>query len=139
MIEKHLPFSGANNAILYFRHALALDEHRVKFRPFFRLGGKPKHERTHIEVFECSEDGSEDSLDMIKRRQSSGVVHDLELRVNSENGPETDVKEVFFAGTHCGMFPFHRAESRLLSLGLHDSKKLVRALERNSSEEGQSP
>ena len=105
MIEKHMPFSGENNAILYFRHALALDEHRVKFRPFFRPGGKPKHERTHIEVSERSEDGSEDSLDMIEGQQSSGVVHDFELRVNSENGSETDVKEVFFAGAHCGMFP----------------------------------
>ena len=104
LIEKHMPFSGTNNAILYFRHALALDEHRVKFRPFFRPG-KPKHERAHSEVSEHSEDGSEDSLDMIEGRQSSGVVHDFELRVNSENGSETDVKEVFFAGAHCGMFP----------------------------------
>ena len=67
--SKSLPFSHSNNTIKVFRHALSLDERRVKFTPSFCTGGKPKDQR------------AED---------------------------ETDVKEVFFAGVHCGalqLFP----------------------------------
>jgi hypothetical protein len=75
IIEKHLPFSGTNNAILFFRHALSLDERRVKFRPFFYSGGKAKND---------------------------GKVHIFEAEENSKFA-ETNFKEVFFAGAHCGM------------------------------------
>lgn len=105
LIEIYMPFSGTNNAVLYFRHALALDEHRVKFRPFFRASGKPGHEKTHTEVSEYGGDNSEDNLNMIEKRQCSGKVHDYEVKVNSQSGSETNVKEVFFVGAHCGMFP----------------------------------
>ncbi|KAF9651414.1 hypothetical protein BDM02DRAFT_3091324 [Thelephora ganbajun] len=85
LIEKHLPFSGSNNAISYFRHALALDERRVKFRPFL--------------FSECSEVASDSH--MIERRQSSGKVDDSETEINIETGPPTNIEEVFFAGAHC--------------------------------------
>jgi len=100
LIERHMPFSDTNNAILHFRQALALDERRVKFRPFFRAGEKANHEVTFAEVFGHSGDGSGDNLN----KMGSSVVHDFEARVNSENGSGTDVKEVFFAGAHSGMF-----------------------------------
>jgi uncharacterized protein (DUF2235 family) len=66
---KSLPFSGSNNTIKVFRHALALDEHRAMFIPTFCTGGKPRDQQANTD----------------------GMVWD-----------ETDVKEVFFAGAHCG-------------------------------------
>jgi uncharacterized protein (DUF2235 family) len=57
--EKKLPFSRSSDTVEVFRHALSLDEHRVKFEPSFCTPETPKDQRT-------------------------------------------DVKEVFFAGVHCG-------------------------------------
>lgn len=104
LIEKHLPFSGTNNAIVNFRHALALDERRVKFRPFFCTGGRAKEDEERIKVSEHNKDDSEDTLHMIERRESSGIVQDFEEGENSKDGLETDVVEVFFSGAHCGTF-----------------------------------
>ena len=41
LFPKHLPLSGSNTAIDFFRHALALDERRVKFIPSFWTGETP--------------------------------------------------------------------------------------------------
>ena len=96
-----MPFTGTNNAILYTRHALSLDERRVKFRPFFwkiRGGGRDAGALGH------NRDDSDDTLDTTGGEESFVEARDYEARVNSENGSETDVKEVFFAGAHCGTF-----------------------------------
>jgi uncharacterized protein (DUF2235 family) len=74
---KSLPFSGSNNTIKVFRHALALDEHRAMFIPTFCTGGKPRDQQTN----------------------SDGIIWD-----------ETDVKEVFFAGAHCGTLLFSHSQ-----------------------------
>ena len=102
LIPKHLPFSGSNNAIMHFRHALALDERRVKFVPSYCTGGKAKKERTETKISEHSEAVSEIGHDRMERRQRSGKSYEYELHVNSMTGAETDVEEVFFAGAHCG-------------------------------------
>ena len=106
LIPKHLPFSGSNNAIVHFRHALALDEHRVKFLPSFCTGGKPKAERTETKTSDHSDVPSGNSHNKIERRQRSGKSYEYENHVNAMTGPETDVEEVFFAGAHCGTFWF---------------------------------
>jgi hypothetical protein len=81
VFPKHFPFSGSNNAIEVFRHALALDERRVKFFPSFcTSGGKRKDQQTN--------------------------PADLKASSNAIVEPETDVEEVFFAGAHCGAFWF---------------------------------
>ena len=104
LIPKHLPFSGSNNAIVHFRHALALDERRVKFIPSFCTGGKPKPTRVDSKVSEHSEIASKNSAHKIKRREVSGKSSQFESHINAMNGQETDVEEVFFAGAHCGTF-----------------------------------
>ena len=77
---KSLPFSGSNNAVKVFRHALALDEHRAMFIPTFCTGGKPRDQQTNPTNLETD---------------SEGMIRE-----------ETDVKEVFFAGVHSGTLPF---------------------------------
>ena len=70
--SKSLPSSHSTTTIKVFRQALSLDEHRVKFKPSFCIGGKPKDQRAD---------------------------------------DETDVKEVFFAGVHCGTLWFFLLQS----------------------------
>ena len=104
LIEKHLPFTGTNNAISYFRHALSLDERRVKFRPFFCTVKKAKNDDKDTKASEYDEDSGMDDLRTVQGHRGSRDVEDFEESVNSHGGTPTDVKEVFFAGCHCGMF-----------------------------------
>ena len=75
MVPKDLPFSGGNSSIRHFRHALSLDERRVKFIPSFYIN----HHRN-------SEDGP---------------AENGENEADKDAVP-TDFEEVFFAGAHCG-------------------------------------
>jgi len=109
-IPKHTPFFTSNHAILHFRHAVALDEHRVKFIPTFCAGGILKKQDS--EVSEHSEviDGAPSQ----EGGRSRGPYAN-ENEINAETGPATDVEEVFFAGVHCGTFRFSSAQSLLLT------------------------
>ena len=106
LIPRHLPFSGSNNAILHFRHALALDECRVKFIPYFYHGGIPK--RPDSEVSENSEVIDRNGAGRMQRLWS-GASSEFENQINANTGPDTDVEEVFFAGAHCGTFQLYCA------------------------------
>ena len=102
LIPKHLPFSGSNSAIVHFRHALSLDEHRVKFVPFFWTGEKPNQDATGT-MASGHNDPARDHRRVERRgRERSGSSFVYETRVNSTAGQDTDVEEVFFAGAHCG-------------------------------------
>lgn len=106
LVPKHLPFSGSNNAIVHFRHALALDERRVKFMPFFCTGGGRKLKKTDSKVSQNHDGPSDEHADhhhhKLGRREMSGSSsHEYETQVNALTGPDTDVEEVFFAGAHC--------------------------------------
>jgi hypothetical protein len=102
LIPKHLPFSGSNNAIVYFRHALSLDEHRVKFIPFFCTGGKPKPKATDTKTSDAEEAASRAHRHKLDKRDRSGASLEYETHVNNLTGPASDVEEVFFSGAHCG-------------------------------------
>jgi hypothetical protein len=91
LIPHHLPFSGNNNAIVHFRHALALDEHRVKFFPSFCTGGKSKADKIVAPL----------PPNTSKHMHREGSMQKYETAVNNMTGIETDVEEVFFAGAHC--------------------------------------
>ncbi|KAK0451381.1 uncharacterized protein EV420DRAFT_1274070 [Desarmillaria tabescens] len=74
IVRKHsLPLAGAASCTCFFRHALALDERRVKFLPeYFSKGSTPRFGRQP----ECTE--------------------------------STDVKEVWFAGSHSDILNLSR-------------------------------
>jgi len=103
--------------VCYFRHALALDERRVKFLPEYAYGGsatKPEdkkvspanHESTHNDntpftgskddssIKEHSDDRPPADNDAVHDRLQSGIK-------STENCPRT--REVWFAGTHSDM------------------------------------
>ena len=104
--------------VCYFRHALALDERRVKFLPEYTYGGsatKPKDKKVSLVNQESTHNdntpfiGSKDDLSIVKEPlderppADNHAVHDqLQSRIKStENRPRT--REVWFAGTHSDM------------------------------------
>jgi uncharacterized protein (DUF2235 family) len=107
LVSKDLPFCRTNNAIAHFRHALALDERRVKFTPSFYKSGKPKHDHTNPEGQQANpmDQGTNPTILMTNpgRESDHGRSDKLE--------PETDVEEVFFAGAHCGTILFSPLQS----------------------------
>ena len=108
LVSKHLPFCGSNNAISYFRHALALDERRVKFIPSFCTSENSEEEQgTESKDSEHDKTISEDSHHEIESGQPSGPS---EFDIKAMVEQETDIEEVFFAGAHCGTFWFFYAQ-----------------------------
>ncbi|KAG9031616.1 hypothetical protein FRB95_002483 [Tulasnella sp. JGI-2019a] len=105
--SRHLPFSAANTIIRTFRHALALDEHRVRFQPNLwhkepededATIGARKNDPENATPPQC-DDGD------IEAGCKGGIG--AEIRDNSVAGggrtktkTKTDVKEVWFTGCH---------------------------------------
>ena len=90
-----LPFTASNYGIKHFRHAMALDERRARF----------KVNHWHRIRPECDQ-GSGITLGKSVRRG-----HESDNDALSGTEEETDVKEVWFAGGHVG------------SVGLENSKR----------------
>ena len=94
--DPELPFTADNESIRIFRHALSLDEHRVKFMPnFYHVYSSAKDTVHHHE-----------------RLRPKDCVDDQE-----KSNPHT--QEVWFAGCHSGKsieFQFiNRNESHIKS------------------------
>ncbi|EJD04194.1 uncharacterized protein FOMMEDRAFT_167433 [Fomitiporia mediterranea MF3/22] len=114
IVGKELPFVGTNSSIRVFRHALSLDEHRVKFMPNFyhhSPDSDPKSAETAgseaitavPKTFSSPDQGAvkvnkPKAKKMGKHRSESEM---FEATVNAQSGVDTDVLEVFFAGCHC--------------------------------------
>lgn len=89
--------------VCYFRHALALDERRVKFLPEYVYGGRALRNTTAIN-HEFSDKESVPTLEKDKDKlpQNEDNITPAQVGIKSTgNCPQT--KEVWFAGTHCDM------------------------------------
>ncbi|KAF8892870.1 hypothetical protein BD779DRAFT_1507453 [Infundibulicybe gibba] len=88
VIPQSLPYSTHNAGVKIFRHALALDERRARFRP--SIWGQPTAEREEMNLSPSHQyrKGPKDGKDS-KKGGASYVPPAL-----------TDVKEVWFAGCH---------------------------------------
>jgi uncharacterized protein (DUF2235 family) len=97
-----LPFTKSNTSIRYFRHALSLDEHRAKFKANYYHLRKPDDEKG-IKPGEMP--WSNHRFPHYHRKNHE---HHHKSTLNDEDyddgHTETDVKEVWFAGCHCGNF-----------------------------------
>lgn len=81
-IGRKLPFTGSNYGIRYFRHAMALDERRARFK-----------------VNHWSRVRDHDEKGAGKREKHVRPGHEDDW--TEPDDIETDVKEVWFAGGHC--------------------------------------
>ena len=104
---KTLPGTDDLNHICLFRHALALDERRVKFLPEYARGGVClPGERAH----------SNEGFVLWKPVQQTGDDDKLNPKDNAIP-PSQRVKEFWFAGTHSDMyvcFPVYFRQSSLM-------------------------
>jgi uncharacterized protein (DUF2235 family) len=94
MIPKRLPFTTINTHVKHFRHALALDEHRVRFKPNFF--NRPTHEELELGL-KWGEDATKTDQKPNRRKNQ----RELERLYTWGGAHRTDVKEVWFAGCHC--------------------------------------
>lgn len=95
--EKMLPGTvDGMTHVCYFRHALALDERRVKFLPEYAYGG------TSISQ-EKDDDSNMHKKDVVdvKHPQENGSSQSQVVKRLTEKWPQT--MEVWFAGTHSDM------------------------------------
>ncbi|KAF9025073.1 WD40 repeat-like protein [Hymenopellis radicata] len=95
--------------VCYFRHALALDERRVKFLPEYANGGSMKHEALPAQVSRTQHGGWFARRRLFRRLMEPGPAQEPPTQPPpSHSITETprqskwtvDVKEVWFAGTH---------------------------------------
>ncbi|KAF9002750.1 hypothetical protein BDQ17DRAFT_1390688 [Cyathus striatus] len=95
VIPKRLPFTTFNTHVKHFRHALALDEHRVRFTPNFF--NRP----TPMELEHGLKWGEFHKATANKPGQRRKTMRDLEKQYSQGGEHLTDVEEVWFAGCHC--------------------------------------
>ena len=97
MIPKRLPFTTFNTHVKAFRHALALDEHRVRFKPNFF--NRPTQEEISLGL-----KWGEAPRKVDHKPHRGKTLRELERQYAHGGKHETDVKEVWFAGCHCGKY-----------------------------------
>lgn len=103
LIPRYLPFIHENTGIRYLRHALALDERRVKFYPQFCVepGKKRREEAEPVERTH--------HLRGLLRKipdRATTLVKAYEDLVNTRQSiDQPDALEVWFAGVHTGLLP----------------------------------
>jgi uncharacterized protein (DUF2235 family) len=101
-----LPFATSNTIVKTFRHALALDEHRAKFQP-------NRWNRTNAKEASYGTDGVASGAAAELLNAQAAVARtktptDLQLSTVKELEEKcagqriSDIKEVWFAGCHCG-------------------------------------
>jgi len=128
LIPRHLPFTSSNRSVKTFRHALALDEHRAKFKAnvwhdiapsaqaafYDPEAGSPIKDQLEANVFKRAWQHAGETLNKAipgVGTSSTKPVTVQDASMHEEPTPEedeypgrneTDVKEVWFAGCHAG-------------------------------------
>jgi len=98
VIPKRLPFTTFNTHVKHFRQALALDEHRVRFKPNFFNRPTPEEVALGLKW------GQKERPSQRKKPHSEKTLRELERQYAHGGQHLTDVEEVWFAGCHCGNF-----------------------------------
>ena len=115
LISRRLPFVASNSAIRYFRHALSLDERRVKFKANYYNRATAAEQNLGLQKGAMPKSGvstrpQRDTIWDVLRKWKDPRVEEFvqeareEATFNSHQShiEETDVYEVWFAGSHGG-------------------------------------
>ncbi|THG97980.1 hypothetical protein EW026_g4130 [Hermanssonia centrifuga] len=102
LLPQYLPHVHDNDAILQLRHAIALDEHRVKFIPQFCVDPKPENlkekkakEETPFKVSDHIAESPQTMFPPVNSPTKESTKREEERRRIRE------IKEVWFTGVHC--------------------------------------
>lgn len=109
VLSRHLPFSTANTIIRTFRHALALDEHRVRFQP--NLWHREPEDESGLATARAMD--PEHSTPPKFEDGEAGLaaeIQDPSVTGGGRTKSKTDVKEVWFTGCHSGRFFCRRVD-----------------------------
>ncbi|KAH7886401.1 hypothetical protein F5I97DRAFT_1267285 [Phlebopus sp. FC_14] len=103
VIPHRLPFTKTSDNIRYFRHAMALDERRARFKANY--WNRPTQDDQKLGVKRDEMPRSQKKLtevlpDPLKLKNDQPGQRELE-RQYSQDIDKTDVLEVWFAGCHC--------------------------------------
>ncbi|KAJ7601160.1 hypothetical protein C8J56DRAFT_912301 [Mycena floridula] len=101
VMAKSLPFTSSNEAIKTFRHALALDEHRTKFRP--NLYQRPAPNSDNAAEVSSTSKGTSPTKSRGLFRWTSGRRNsdpDGKNSISKSSDSTPDVLEVWFCGCH---------------------------------------
>ncbi|QRV93687.1 choline transport protein [Ceratobasidium sp. AG-Ba] len=122
IIPRELPFAKSNYLIRVFRHAVALDERRAKFKPNLwgrateseeKLGEAGKHGKYHkpqrqgsSSMWDYISGGKDKNTDrgrVNKAPNGDSAIHrnGHDFGSPDDRKHQTDVKEVWFSGAHC--------------------------------------
>ncbi|KAF9449973.1 hypothetical protein P691DRAFT_811324 [Macrolepiota fuliginosa MF-IS2] len=95
VIPRRLPFTTFNTHVKHFRQALALDEHRVRFKPNFFNRPTPEEVALGLKW------GQKEFVGSKRKPQRQKTMRELERQYGHGGQHTTDVEEVWFAGCHC--------------------------------------
>lgn len=114
---KELPrTTNGMNHVCYFRHALALDERRVKFLPEYAHGGGTKLPRTRYSEENSQETKNEDGPNLNAESPDKSPPSEMKDMVNYSKigkelaGDRPQSLEVWFVGTHSDMYVYHPSQ-----------------------------
>ncbi|KAJ7133386.1 hypothetical protein C8R44DRAFT_870789 [Mycena epipterygia] len=94
LIPKRLPFTTSNTIVRTFRHAVALDERRAKFKP--NLWNRPNNAEKTLSITDQKIEHTKRSTPTKKKSQ-----HIMEHKYSRDPTVPTDIEEVWFSGCHC--------------------------------------
>ncbi|KAJ7053865.1 hypothetical protein C8F01DRAFT_503659 [Mycena amicta] len=119
-VPRRLPFTRSNTHVRYFRHAIALDEHRARFLPSFwhrveaalgvAHGEMPKSRRQQVRTYDHLDDDEEEGTeeghgweekDKDEKMARKKTLKQLEREYTDGEHHHTHVEEVWFVGAHC--------------------------------------
>ncbi|KAJ7627040.1 hypothetical protein FB45DRAFT_920552 [Roridomyces roridus] len=94
LIPRRLPFTASNTIVRTFRHAMALDERRAKFK----VNLWHRHTAKDLELTGRTEGNHKQQQRHLSHKQSQNL---FERKYSKDPNSVTDVDEVWFSGCHC--------------------------------------
>ncbi|KAF9477867.1 hypothetical protein BDN70DRAFT_913930 [Pholiota conissans] len=95
LIPRRLPFTTSNTIVRTFRHAIALDERRAKFKA--NLWNRPTAKEATLGV-----DGQKPEKKHKEHKPNKPMkLKKMEKQYSISSDEPTDIEEVWFAGCHC--------------------------------------
>ncbi|KAJ8085202.1 hypothetical protein AAF712_003504 [Marasmius tenuissimus] len=99
VIPKRLPFTTSNTHVKYFRHAVALDERRARFKP--NLWHHQPRNQGHLGLPPGAMPKGKPKRPEPPKKAGSKTIQELERQYSGEGDHRTNIEEVWFAGCHC--------------------------------------
>ncbi|KAF8812681.1 hypothetical protein BYT27DRAFT_7182384 [Phlegmacium glaucopus] len=101
LIPRRLPFTTSNTVVCTFRHALALDERRARFKA--NLWNRPRREEELLSISDQKllEHDHKSTSSPKSHHKHTHTLRVLENIYGKDRRAPTDVDEVWFAGCHC--------------------------------------